>query len=337
MARTPSSTFDLSDLRGLPPRNASPHATRAEAVVRGECLALGLTQPGHAAYTSMTSYLFPMAPADRLIPMGLLNDILFYVDDLYSPHRSSLDDTMSPEAAEMMDRAVEALRSGTVSAGALPDTKAISVGFARVREMFSRSAPPLLLERLATAVEECLQAMKRPVRDIYVNGTPDIERYAHIRYSDSGMKVEVELADYASGFLLPDEVIRQPVIRRARDITVHIGGLMNDLFSYHKEVIRHGQMFNLVPVMQSALHCSPQEAFNAAVQHVNLLTDEFEEITLSRPAHADTPLAAQTAQYLESLADQISATYHWQFHTSRYKESGSAISQLKAPVQPRQA
>ncbi|MFK8907414.1 terpene synthase family protein [Streptomyces sp. YS-3] len=334
MARTPPSPFDLSHLRGLPPRNGNPDAARAEAVIRRECLAVGLTQTSHAAYTSMTRYLFPLTPTDRLIPMGLLNDILFYVDDLHSPHRSSLDDTMSPEVAEIMDRAVEALRTGTVSAGVLPDSMAISTGFARVRELFSRSAPPLLLERLATAVEQCLQAMKRPVRDIYVNGTPDVERYTRIRYSDSGMKVEVELADYARGFLLPDEVIRHPVIDRARDITVHIGGLMNDLFSYHKEVVRHGQMFNLVPVMQAALRCSPQEAFNAAVDHVNRLTDEFEEIMLSQPALAVSPMAGQTGQYLESLADQISATYHWQFHTSRYKEAGSVVPLLKAPAQP---
>ncbi|MEU1076010.1 MULTISPECIES: terpene synthase family protein [unclassified Streptomyces] len=332
--RKPPSAFDLSHLRGFPPRDGNPDATRAEAVIRRECLAVGLTQPSHAAYTSMTRYLFPVTPADRLIPMGLLNDILFYVDDLHSPHRSSLDDTMSPQVADMMNRAVAALRTGAVSAGALPDSKAISTGFARVRELFLRSAAPLLLERLGTAVEQCLHAMKRPVRDIFVNGTPDIERYTRIRYSDSGMKVEVELADYARGFLLPDEVIRHPVIERARDITVHIGGLMNDLFSYHKEVVRHGQMFNLVPVMQAALHCSPQEAFNAAVDHVNQLTDEFEEILLSQQTLAATPMADQTTRYLESLADQIAATYHWQFHTSRYKEAGSVVPLLKAPAEP---
>ncbi|MFG3280358.1 hypothetical protein [Streptomyces sp. NPDC048111] len=330
MTRDPAPAFDLAHLRGLPQRKANPEAARAEAVVLEELLAVGLTKPDHAAYTSMTRYLFPVTPAERLVPMGLLNDILFYVDDRYSPHRSSLDDTMSPEVADMTGKAIDALRNGVVARTALPDGEAIGRGFARVHDLFARSAPPLLRERLATAVEQCLLAMRRPVRDILVNGTPDPERYTRIRYDDSGMKVEVELADYARGFLLSDEVIRHPVLDRARDITVHIGGLMNDLFSYQKEVVRNGQLFNLVPVLQGALGCSPQEAFGAAVRQVNELTAEFEELALAPPVFDDRSLCDQAAAYLESLADQIAATYNWQFATSRYKDADSVVPLLRA-------
>ncbi|MEU3504255.1 hypothetical protein ABZ726_27115 [Streptomyces hundungensis] len=325
----PFDTFDLSQLRGLPPREENPEAARAEAVVREELLAVGLTKPDHAAYTSMTRYLFPVTPADRLIPMGLLNDILFYVDDRYSPHRSGLDDTMSLDVVEAMDKAIDALRNGVVAGTALPDSEAISRGFARVHDLLVHRTPPLLRERIATAVEQCLLAMRRPVKEIYVDGIPDPERYTRIRYHDSGMKVEVELADFARGFLLPDEVIRHPVIARARDITVHIGGLMNDLFSYQKEVVRHGQMFNLVPVMQGALNCSPQEAFSAAVRYVNELTAEFEQLTPTASEFAELCPAGQIAAYLESLADQIAATYNWQFYTSRYKAVDSVVPLLR--------
>lgn len=161
--------------------------------------------------------------------------------------------------------------------------------------------------------------MAAPVRDILLDARPDLDRYIAMRDADAGMRLEVEFADFARGFVLDDDVLRSPLISLLPNRVTTLGGLMNDLFSYHKEVFLHGQIFNLVAVLERPRRLVPQAAFAEAVTLVNDITDAFGRLTQAANRSADERLAPRrSASTSRRCAISWPPTYHWQAHTARY-------------------
>src|SRR5688572_21659688 len=67
----------------LLPVNVNPHATIAEAEVAAWATASDIALPRMDLILSMTSFLYPQADLARLVIIGKLMFLLFYVDDIY--------------------------------------------------------------------------------------------------------------------------------------------------------------------------------------------------------------------------------------------------------------
>src|SRR5690606_24519496 len=73
-----------------------------------------------------------------------------------------------------------------------------------------------------------------------MRGGDPIQQYMDLRVLDCGMRPTIRLIEFVNDFYLPQEIKSHPFIRSVEEPTANIAGLMNDIFSYEKEVIAFG-------------------------------------------------------------------------------------------------
>ncbi|WP_143307451.1 terpene synthase family protein [Chitinophaga vietnamensis] len=163
---------------------------------------------------------------------------------------------------------------------------------------------------------------------------PSVAEYVDSRCHMAGMHHVISLLEYSDGAFLDHAWleamgIMQP-LKRLQYVTAAIGGLMNDLFSFEKEVIDNGADANLVMVL--ALNhpaLTLEEVLLKACQQVNGLLVEFqclynEVMSTCQAAVAEHVIpAASLHKHLEGLERCVQASWVWQVHTARYKRAHS--------------
>ncbi|MFC5799328.1 terpene synthase family protein [Streptomyces formicae] len=308
-------------------KQINPHAEAAEAVAHQEGAALGIDLPHSHEYATMSAYLFPHAATDRLMAIILLNNILFYVDDMFSSLRYSPTDRRN-EALRTYRQCIRVFRGdNTPRAG-----DRLGAAFLRLRTVMLQMAPEAAMKRLPDSLERHLAATLTPRSSIATGRRMDMNHYIQVRKHDCGMGVVINLIEFSEGMSLDDTVWANPLVARCRDELILLGGLMNDIFSYDKEV-REGQPFNLVCVLMEHAGCDENAALRRAISMVN-------EVSVKFLAHLKHPALVELVKtepdlrhYLCGLHDQASASFHWQMDTNRYRSPQSPFPELRALLQ----
>mmetsp|Transcript_28513 Transcript_28513/g.46044 ORF Transcript_28513/g.46044 Transcript_28513/m.46044 type:complete len:139 (+) Transcript_28513:316-732(+) len=132
----------------------------------------------------------------------------------------------------------------------------------------------------------------------------------------------VDLVEYAYGCYLPGAVRQHPDVQKAVSLSVLISCLMNDLFSYEKEVLRYGSRFNLLAVMMNANDLTFDEAVDCAVRKLNNLMDAF-------PATTPDLEGADLKLYYQALRDIVNGAWFFQISTNRYRSRSSPFPELR--------
>ena len=107
-----------------------------------------------------------------------------------------------------------------------------------------------------------------------------------------------------------------------------IGGLMNDIFSYEKEVLTHHSRFNLLAVLQEVDGIPFSEGLDYAVRILNEYTAAFMDMYERIPHFDDATINRNLRLYYEGLANMINGTWHWQLSTNRYRSYNSPFPEL---------
>lgn len=321
----------LSDLRVIGPFQISPHAGQAMQIGERYCRSLGIWRSNFHEYASMSAYLFPRAHLDGLVAIDLLNNLLFYLDDTLTEGRAS--GGFGQETQSLLDTCTRILREGYTPAQSNPVFETCKT----LRPMIQRLAPPGLQERLVRSLRHHFMAASHDMDSVYVNGEISVEKYIELREHDSGMHPTLDLLELGLGIHLPDHVLHEKTMHSLRQCTIRIGSLMNDLFSYEKEVLERGQRFNLVNVLMEARAIPFPQAVHESIVTVNHLTDIFLALENQLPDWANPQLNQMAARYVEGLRDQIIACWQWQISTNRYKSATSPFPELRLEaVRPRQ-
>jgi len=142
------------------------------------------------------------------------------------------------------------------------------------------------------------------------------------------MHPAIELCEFGRDDYLPWERIGATglgaEVERLRRLTVDIGALMNDMFSFEKECIVDRADFNLIPI---CLMNTPGQTLADAVDEAGrMVLDRFTEfrllsarVDLECGKPADQTLAGQVAAHVADLRSCVQATWVWQNATRRYK------------------
>lgn len=322
--------FTLSDIKLVNRKRVNPQAKEAEAIAEKLCRDANIHLSTFDGYHTMSAFLFPDATVERLVASILITDFLYYVDDMYERHAKKIrnvDDDMY--LRDVFDHCVQIMLYG-----AMPDD---------THELYDASLmihnyvlPLTTLEWLTRFINVTLQHLKSTtytLDDIINEDNDPIEAYIALRELDGGMRPTMHLIEIANDCHLPDDVKYHPYIRSVEEPTANVGGLMNDIISYGNEVIKYGSRFNLVALLEDFRDLTFEEAVHEAILIVNQNTDIFLARSQQIPDFGDEDTNKLVARYVDSLLDEINATWHWQLSTPRYRSPDAPYPELRVALE----
>ncbi len=317
--------LSLSDITVIDSLKKNPHASKVEQEAERHCQSLGIHLNNLKDYNTMSAYLFPEASCERLLAITVFNNVLFYIDDQLDRNDSQTPDYEYRQ--QLFSRLIHTFLTGEVG----DSRNVLEVATKSVRDLILPLASKQWLMRLIANTKKHLDATTYDsgVR-LAKNGNELLEYFVQIREHDSGMVPTIDLIEFANDFYLPDFVHQHPVILQAERATTSAAALMNDIFSYHREVVLQKSDFNLVAVMSRAYKSNFEEALDASIRFINQKIEDFLALEAKLPQYGDDVLDANICAYYYGLRDQINAAWHWQLYgTNRYRSPESPFEELR--------
>ena len=156
------------------------------------------------------------------------------------------------------------------------------------------------------------------------NRIPDPVDYIEMRRQTFGSDLTMSLARIAHGRSLPPEVLRARPIRSLENAAMDYTALVNDVFSYRKEIEFGGELLNAVLVVRSFLNVDTDRAFAVVadlmtarmMQFEHVLADELPALVLELSERERAALRA----YVTELKDWMAGIHNWHENCRRYAD-----------------
>ncbi|WP_405816208.1 MULTISPECIES: family 2 encapsulin nanocompartment cargo protein terpene cyclase [unclassified Streptomyces] len=124
------------------------------------------------------------------------------------------------------------------------------------------------------------------------------------------------ITDAVGGYELPADLHAQPAMQRVIALAGNATTIVNDLYSYTKELAAPGRHMNLPVVIAEREGCSDQEAYLKAVEVHNDLMRDFEAAAADLAATCPVP---SVQRFLRGVAVWVDGNHYWhQTNTYRY-------------------
>ncbi|MFG2824356.1 germacradienol/geosmin synthase [Kitasatospora sp. NPDC048365] len=213
-------------------------------------------------------------------------------------------------------------------------------------DLWERTAGPLGPAGRRTfrrAVEVMLDSWLWELANQAQNRIPDPVDYIEMRRATFGADLTMGLARLGHGDALPDAVLASGTVEALEHAAADHGGLVNDVFSYRKEVEFEGEFHNLVRVVENFFGCEQPQALHIVTDLIDSRMRQFEhlisgELPLLKD---DFMLGAEARQalddYLGELQDWMAAVLTWHRQTLRYPDAELEGHRTSAGAPPRPA
>ncbi|WP_264792970.1 terpene synthase family protein [Aureispira anguillae] len=283
-------------------------------------------EQSYASHTSMTAFLYPKSGKYRIVIVNILYDLLYYIDDLFGEDISTANNEEKPSLSEIMN----IWKTGKINPeyyNNLTNQKIKNVCDAMqwVRTKLFQSCEPAFFKKISKLLFEHLRDQLKP------NAYQNIEEYIHLRRNFSGMYVAIYLIEYCySRYLTPEILEKVPSLQKAIDLCADIGGLSNDIFSYPKESHSKFNLVNSFSVLNDSI--SLGQAIQKSIDLVNNCHADFNAAI--KQIHTEIvgleiDQKATVLHFADGLKSILSATYHWQLVTQRYRHDNHILEDLK--------
>ncbi|MFI5613869.1 germacradienol/geosmin synthase [Amycolatopsis sp. NPDC051903] len=158
------------------------------------------------------------------------------------------------------------------------------------------------------------------------NRIPDPIDYVEMRRKTFGSDLTMSLSRLSHGRLVPPELYRTRTIQAIEHSAMDYACLLNDVYSYRKEIQYEGELHNAVLVVRNFLDVGEQAAFDVVADLMAARLKEFEHaVDVGLPglfedySPADEVRAALTA-YADELKDWLAGILNWHENCARYTE-----------------
>jgi len=168
-----------------------------------------------------------------------------------------------------------------------------------------------------------------------LNRIPDPVDYVEMRRRTFGSDLTMSLSRIARLQSLPAAIYRTRPIQSMENAMMDCGWLLNDMFSYRKEIEFEGEVHNAVLVIRNFLGATQDQTFEVANNLLTARMRQFEHVVDEELPALVTDLAldqeaqAALASYVQELKDWIAAIHNWHRECHRY---GNADLEAKEPV-----
>lgn len=200
---------------------------------------------------------------------------------------------------------------------------------AGLADLWARTAPGLDERGRAEfkrSVEVMLEGWLWELHTEGQNRVPDPVDFVEMRRAAFGSDMTMSLARLTTGRTVPDRVWTARPVRELENSAVDAACLINDVFSYQKEIEFEGELINAVVVIEEFLECTKEEAVEATARLIEERVRQFDLVAETEiPAVADEfelegPAREALDAYVEDLRNWMAAILNWHRGTSRYRE-----------------
>ncbi len=270
-------------------------------------------------HSTMTNYLYVDASMERMVNTLVTYDAFYFLDDFFG------EDTVGEETVDL--KTILKLWEGENIAFHHENQKASNLyqAISYIGKVVRDDSSEAFFSKYTKSIKNHL---------FYVLGDipfKTVEEYIEIRLHTSGMLPVLDLMEYANdNYVTNDLESKLPLLGSMKNRCALIGGLSNDLFSYAKEKHSSYNLINAFLLTKEAN--SYEEAVVKSIDIVNELHFKFEEEMLQMKRYAqqlDSTNQSIILKYLKGLEVVISACYHWQLETRRYKHPENIFEDMR--------
>ncbi|MBL7489662.1 germacradienol/geosmin synthase [Frankia sp. AgB1.9] len=319
------------------PVGDNPHLSgcRRDTVRWARDMGLLAQVPGIWDEHKLVSYDFPLCSAG-LDPDASQAELLLsacwltwgtYADDYYPVIFGRTRDLAGARACNERLRQFLPVEFATLAGAMPPPLLPLERGLA---DLWARTAPPLSLSArrsFRAAIDLMLDSWLWELANQAENRIPDPIDYLEMRRATFGSDLTMTLTRVSGERLVPTEIYASRPIRALESSASDYATLLNDIFSYQKEIQFEGELHNGVLVAEKFLGCSRDRAVTVVNDLMTARMLQFEHIVEQElPALFETYDLAEDAQgalltYVEDLKNWLAGILRWHQGTRRYDES----------------
>lgn len=277
---------------------------------------------------TLFSYLHPNTSMNRLLTVGKVYALCWFLDDFWDGNLSSQalhDAGINPEERyELISAIVATIKNEDVQDGF---TSNLLEGFKYVWTEFSALAPKSWLNEFSRTMVESLITSNNSQNAFQLLKTFD--DYLEMRDKDAGGIYTCLLMEFTNEAFLSAEIRNHPDIEALRIFACRIGGLGNDLVSYHKEQLQQEDGFNSLAFLIQKYDMSFEDAAMTVIEKHNELVEAFMEKEADILSSLDKANTSQILFYMQGLKEIMSGTWEWELNSMRYRTDSALFPELE--------
>ncbi|MEV5460076.1 germacradienol/geosmin synthase Cyc2 [Streptomyces cellulosae] len=179
---------------------------------------------------------------------------------------------------------------------------------------------------LRTAVDKMTESWVWELSNQIQNRVPDPVDYLEMRRATFGSDLTLGLCRAGHGPAVPPEVYRTGPVRSLENAAIDFACLLNDVFSYQKEIEFEGEMHNAVLVVQNFFGIDYATALPVVADLMNQRMRQFEHVVEHElPVVYDDFQLPEEARavmrgYVTDLQNWMAGILNWHRSVDRYKD-----------------
>jgi len=197
-------------------------------------------------------------------------------------------------------------------------------------DLWTRTAGPLPVSArraLRSAIEAMTGSWLWELANQAQHRIPDPVDYVEMRRRTFGSDLTMSLCRLSHGRTVPPHVYRTRTVSNLESAAADYACLLNDVFSYRKEIEFEGELHNGVLVVQTFLGCNHDRAMHIVNDLMTARLRQFEYLAgtelpaLVDELRLDAAAGATLHGYVTDLRNWLAGIRHWHRECRRYTES----------------
>ncbi|GHJ41014.1 germacradienol/geosmin synthase Cyc2 [Streptomyces sp. TS71-3] len=220
-----------------------------------------------------------------------------------------------------------------------PPANAMERGLADLWARTSCEMTPDERRTLRASVEVMTEAWLWELSNQAQHRVPDPVDYIEMRRATFGSDLTMNLARHGCGPALDSEVHRSGPVRSLENSAVDYACLLNDIFSFRKEIEYEGEIHNAVLVVQNFFGCDQARARAVVADLMVQRMRQFQHVAahelpvLHEDFGLDEKARAALDAYVRNLENWMAGILNWHRNCHRYTRADLA-RRLTTPVRP---
>jgi germacradienol/geosmin synthase len=195
-------------------------------------------------------------------------------------------------------------------------------------DIWERTAGPMTVEargRFRESVEAMTDSWIWELGNQIQNRIPDPVDYLEMRRATFGSELTTGLSRLSHGRTVPEEVYRHGSMRALENSAMDYGCMINDVFSYQKEVEYEGELHNIVLVVQNFFNCDYPSAVRIVDDLMHSRLEQFQHVAQQElpVLYEDFGLDAAARElldgYVTELENWLAGVLKWHQDCRRYR------------------
>ncbi|MDN0197294.1 germacradienol/geosmin synthase Cyc2 [Streptomyces sp. S.PNR 29] len=195
-------------------------------------------------------------------------------------------------------------------------------------DLWTRTTPEMTPEArrgLKDAVNTMTESWLWELSNQLQNRVPDPVDYLEMRRETFGAALTVNLCRMGHGPAVPPEVYRSGPVRSLENAAIDYACLLNDVFSYQKEIEYEGEIHNAILVVQNFFGCDYPAALGVVHDLMTQRMQQFEHVAAHElPVLYDDFQLSEEARaamrgYVTDLQHYVAGILNWHRNVLRYK------------------